>query len=874
MATLDEALQQMLAAGLPSPPDGYLVVDGRMHRYGPKKRAWYVAYEYLARNGRRYVSGAYGYWGLIESTKIRTDWSGVDQEEQQRLREAAVQRESDERAKRERLARFAAQRALSQWNAARARLPDGESCPYLQAKGVAPANGLRFLADGTLLVPMVRYDVSEDQAKDPAYSGPRRLAGLQKIAPDGAKRFNKGMAKEGTACRLGRKPKDGETILIGEGLATVLSVLEALDRSHTAFVAFDAGNLLPVARIVRGLYPNSPILFLADDDAYLELQLRRVLEEDYGVTARYALGEGERAFPGRNGTVWVQADAHEDGNGVPAITARIRTESITRTPAYTNTGRAKAWAAAAAIGNATVCWPAFAERDLQVEPKLTDFNDLHRVQGVDAVRLQVGVALQQSQAALDLARSIREASAPAPEAKAGGGTPAGEEPDWGTYGMLLRRFTQVYPSDEAFDDQLGRLVKIPHMKLMFGNKLVNMWLASAKKRTVLAEDVVFDPTGTADSSRTVNLFRGLKPRPAAPALCRKLLDLLHYLCGEDPEDTHTPVTSWVLRWAAYPLQHVGAKMQTAVVMYGEEGTGKNLFWGALRSIYGQHGGVITQMQLQSQFNDWLSAKLFLIANEVVTRAEIKHHVGILKNLITEPEIWINPKHIGARMESNHCNLVFLSNELQPLQLGPRDRRYMVIKTPAPRPEALYREVGAEIAAGGLEALHAFLLDLDLGDFTPHTKPLGTEAREELIEQGLMSSQLFWKEMHDGLLGVPYCPALTRDVYRLYTEWCRRNGERMPQSMSKFKPAFMSLNGVRAKIERVRDPDSERDLAEADDAKVKQRTIFLMGETERDAMRERLRVQQGVVEFRKAMNAYLDEERSSGNSTPHWMKGAA
>jgi hypothetical protein len=45
-------------------------------RYGPKKKAWYVLHEYQARNGGRYVTGAFGCWGLIESTKIETDWDG------------------------------------------------------------------------------------------------------------------------------------------------------------------------------------------------------------------------------------------------------------------------------------------------------------------------------------------------------------------------------------------------------------------------------------------------------------------------------------------------------------------------------------------------------------------------------------------------------------------------------------------------------------------------------------------------------------------------------------------------------------------------------------------------------------------------------
>jgi putative DNA primase/helicase len=134
-------------------------------------------------------------------------------------------------------------------------LKAGERCPYLEKKGVGPDSGLRFFTDGTLVVPMVRYDVTEEQADAPDYAGPQRLVGLQKIAPDGSKRFNKGMWKEGAMCRLGKKPKDGALILVAEGVATALSLRQALEREYPVFVAFDCYNLAPATKILRALYP-------------------------------------------------------------------------------------------------------------------------------------------------------------------------------------------------------------------------------------------------------------------------------------------------------------------------------------------------------------------------------------------------------------------------------------------------------------------------------------------------------------------------------------------------------------------------------------------------------------------------------------------
>lgn len=861
MATLDQAIEQMLGAGMPAFRDGHPVPDGKIHRYGPKAKSWYVLFEYRAKNGKQYVAGAFGRWQGLDNGKqlIQSDYSGMEPEERARLERSYVELQAREKARREERARNAANRALLQWKGARRSLPEGERCPYLERKLLGPEPGLRFFKDGTLIVPMVRYDVTEEQMQDPEYKGPPRLAGLQKIAPDGSKLFNKGMAKEGTACRLGSKPKDGDVLLVGEGLATMLTVRKALDREVVAYVAFDAGNLVAVARILRKLYPKSPIVFCADDDAYLEAQLNKQLRDGFGATEIYRCAEGARAVAARNGAIDVRGELHEDERGIQGLTAVVKVGEKVHTIGCANAGRTKAAAAAAEIGNAWIAWPNFSARELVPDPdvsKATDFNDLHAAEGLEVVREELRAWLKSVRAG----SSTPASSGPA---AAAGGSSGGDTEDneyWALYWSLIRRYTLIYPSDTAFDALIGKIVKVEHMRNLFGRDLVKMWTESPKKRVVNVDNVVFDPTGRADPATTVNLFRGFKMKPSPAGSCTKQIELLQYLCGEEGQD-EAPITDWVLNWVALPLQRPGAKMQTAVVMYGDEGTGKNMFWSAVRSIYGEHGTIISQMQLNSQFNDWLSARLFLIANEVVTRQEIRHHVGYLKNLITEPEVWINPKNIGARSESNHANLVFLSNELQPLQIGPGDRRYMIIRTPGAKAREYYEAVHAELAAGGAEALYQFLLERDIGEFREHTKPLDTSARQALIEIGMSAPQLFWRELHENALGLPYVPAITTDVYQAFVAWCSRNGEKMAPSLNKFKPAFMSLNGITAKRDRLLDPDA--DLHLVDELGVRQRTIFIMGAREATVDAERERVVRGVREFRAALKKYLMELSVSG-----------
>ena len=57
---------------------------------------------------------------------------------------------------------------------------------------------------------------------------------------------------------------------------------------------------------------------------------------------------------------------------------------------------------------------------------------------------------------------------------------------------------------------------------------------------------------------------------------RRKIELLEYLCSE--EKNSRIVFDWVLKWIAYPIQHPGAKMRTALIFHGPQGTGKNLFF--------------------------------------------------------------------------------------------------------------------------------------------------------------------------------------------------------------------------------------------------------------------------------------------------------
>jgi putative DNA primase/helicase len=429
--------------------------------------------------------------------------------------------------------------------------------------------------------------------------------------------------------------------------------------------------------------------------------------------------------------------------------------------------------------------------------------------------------------------------------------------DWQEF---FERYTLIYPTDTCWDAEVGRIVKISAMKHAHGEGTIKFWQENPERRMVNTDQVVFDPTGRAPAG-SVNLFRGL-PKPAQGGECSRMIALANHLCGDDHN-----LLDHVLKWTAFPLQNPGAKMQTAVVMHGPEGAGKNLFWNTIREIYGEYGSLITQAELESPYNAWLSQRLFMIANEVISRQELRHYVGRLKNLVTESPLPISEKYLPLRYEANHMNLVFLTNELHALQLSPGDRRYIVIKTPHQLDDNFYREVVTEIEAGGRGALYRYLLEYGCDGFDEHTKPIRTAAKEDLIEIGRNSAQQFWHELHQGLIPLPYGPALSEDLYRAYTFWCPRVGERNAMRLNLFSHQFMAMNGVSRKVMRVPHPERAEEAALPAD-RLRQRTVFLMGARPED-QEEGSWVKKNIATFREQLREFARDDgwRRQSDSAP-------
>lgn len=194
-----------------------------------------------------------------EAAQLAADVLGIDYRAAQTDQTAASQRREQLEADRQQREQERQQQAAEDAEQRRAtftrlyagmrqNVTQGES-DYLQSKGLTGFN-YPVMPDGSLLLELV----DESGA----------VVAAQTITPQGEKRLLTGSAKRG-AYHAVNAPESPQSVLIAEGLATALSVHQMRPDALTA-CAIDAGNLLPVAEVMRRKYPQAQIIIAADND--------------------------------------------------------------------------------------------------------------------------------------------------------------------------------------------------------------------------------------------------------------------------------------------------------------------------------------------------------------------------------------------------------------------------------------------------------------------------------------------------------------------------------------------------------------------------------------------------------------------------------
>jgi hypothetical protein len=210
---------------------------------------------------------------------------------------------------------------------------------------------------------------------------------------------------------------------------------------------------------------------------------------------------------------------------------------------------------------------------------------------------------------------------------------------------------------------------------------------------------------------------GIQSKPAlGPESTPCINALLLNLCEGDADRA-----LWVLRWLAYPLRNEGAKMATALLVGGIEGSGKSLFFNkVIAGLYGDRAAT-PGVHWDSAFNEWMSARRYVLIDEL---RSLTDNQARIKTLLTSDRIKINRIAADSKIERNKMNFVFLTSHRDAQSTADGDRRFMVLEPQVKMPSAAYAGVVEEIASGGIEEFHHFLVThLEMDGFCTRSLPI-------------------------------------------------------------------------------------------------------------------------------------------------------
>jgi len=228
------------------------------------------------------------------------------------------------------------------------------------------------------------------------------------------------------------------------------------------------------------------------------------------------------------------------------------------------------------------------------------------------------------------------------------------------------------------------------------------WIGHPERRQK-KDGIVCDPTGK-DHETYLNVFPGWGVAPERGTWTKMRKHIQDIICGGDQK-----LFEWLLDWMAYPFLNLDSKAPTGVapVLVGLEGCGKGTFVQWLLKIYGPTGAQVKRRDdlTGTHASEFLADKSFVFADEALYagNAELQN---ILKGLVTETSLTINPKHKTMYQMDKVINYILASNEEWVVDIQEENRRFCVIEVSGEKIKDFkyFKALEKEATSGGVEAM--------------------------------------------------------------------------------------------------------------------------------------------------------------------------
>lgn len=317
-----------------------------------------------------------------------------------------------------------------------------------------------------------------------------------------------------------------------------------------------------------------------------------------------------------------------------------------------------------------------------------------------------------------------------------------------------------------------------------------LWLESRQRRTY--QGLVFLPGQ--GKPEFYNLFRGfaIEPKKGNWSLFQNHIKEVIANSNED-------IYHYIINWIADLFQNPGGeRCGTSIVLRGPQGAGKGCFVTQLGEIIGNHYlQIINQVQLTGRFNSHLKDALLVFCDEGLWAGD-RSAEGVLKGMVTEPYILVEPKGKDAFPIKNHIRLIIASNSEWVVPAGLEERRFLVldISDSHKQDNNYFSAIVSQMDNGGREAMLYDLLQMDISNYDLRKIPRTNALMDQIIFT-LPTAQKFWYEkLRAGnlLKNDDEWPnyVVTEKLYSEYVEFANNLGDRYKLINKQFTKSIKKL----------------------------------------------------------------------------------
>lgn len=196
----------------------------------------------------------------------------------------------------------------------------------------------------------------------------------------------------------------------------------------------------------------------------------------------------------------------------------------------------------------------------------------------------------------------------------------------------------------------------------------------------------------------------------------------------------------LLLWFAQRVQQPGVKINHAIVLGGAQGIGKDTILEPLRYAVGTWNfSEISPIQMLGRFNPWVES-VVLRVNEARDLGELNRYsfYDHMKPYLAAPPtvLPVDQKNQHVYPALNCLGVIFTTNELTTgIYLPGDDRRHYVAWSESAKEEfeeEYWSGLWGWYAAGGIWNVTAYLLGIELSDFSPKAPPPQTDAWHQIV----------------------------------------------------------------------------------------------------------------------------------------------